>query len=107
MDWSPAVIVFEFGSALVEAVADADCGHDVGPESLIGGVTIPRKPEPCASPSQYMFRGQVRPFKTTILFCSEAIFPSVNEERSGEAVQPFVAPVGHQRPLPSDDEPQG
>jgi hypothetical protein len=42
-----------------------------------------------------------------MLFWSEAIFPSVNDERSGEAVHPFVAPVGHQRPLPSDDEPHG
>src|SRR5580700_8353531 len=93
-------MVFEFGSALVEAVADADCGHELGPESFIGGVIIPRKPEPCASPSQYMFRGQVRPCKTTMLFCSEAIFPSVNDERRGEAVHPFVPPVatnGHCR----------
>ena len=71
------------------------------------GVIMPRKPEPWASPSQFMLRGQVMPFITTMLFCSDAILPSVKEESSGDAVQPVVPPVGHQRPFPSDEVPQG
>jgi hypothetical protein len=44
-----------------------------------------------------MFRGQLRPCRTTISFCSDAIVPSVNDERSGDAVQPVVPPEGHHR----------
>jgi hypothetical protein len=97
------------GSARDEGVADADCAHDEGPLSLTGGVIIPRKPDPCASPSQFMLRGFVRPLRTTIWLCSEASFPSVKDESRGDAFQPKlpVPPVGHHRPLPSDDEPHG
>jgi len=45
---------------------------------------------------------------TTIWLCSAAILPSVNDDSSGEAVQAPPCPtLGHQRPLPSDDEPHG
>src|SRR5579862_442512 len=100
-------MVLPLGSARVEGVDDADCGHDEGPLSLTGGVIMPRKPEPCASPSQNWLRGFVKPLSTTIWFCSDAILPSVNDDSRGDAVQPVVPPVGHQRPLPSDDEPHG
>src|SRR5579859_2431737 len=90
----------------VVGLPDVD-GTDWGPISLIGGVIIPRYAFPCCAPSQFMFRGQVRPFKTTMWFCSDAIFPSVNDERSGEADHPALPPVGHQRPLLREDEPHG
>jgi hypothetical protein len=51
-----------------------------------------------------MFRGQLMPLSRTIWLCSEAILPSVNDERSGEAVHPVVPPVGYQRA--SFDEPR-
>src|ERR1700690_2098626 len=105
-----ALVVFECPSALVAGVADADCGREFGPVSFGGGVIIDRKPEPWPSPSQFMLRGHVRPLSTTIWSCSDAIFPSVNEDRSGEAFHPVVpvAPaVGHQRPLSSEWDPHG
>ena len=90
-------MLFVFGSSWYCGVYVGNFGQVVGPTSFSGGVRIPRNPAPCLSPSQFMFRGQLRPRRTTMLFCREAILPSVNDERSGEAVHPVGPPVGYQR----------
>jgi len=42
-----------------------------------------------------------------MLFWSDAILPSVNDERSADGVHALGPPVGHQRPLPRDADPHG
>src|SRR5579863_498429 len=97
---------FELGSVFANGVADADRGQDMAPLSGTGGVIIDRNPCPCLSPFQvFMLRGELRCCRTTILFCRLAIFPSVNEDSSGEAVHPVVPPLGHHQsscPVPRE-----